>query len=942
MYKIKQNLRSNYQTDAITVNTIPEIESLCKKDKNVYLVFLDSEIHKIFFDIDLKNVKDYKITYDNIYKNLIKEFDNNFNVSIGDSSSNKYNKISFRVILNDMKLKISDMKIWVQNFINDTITDDFKSLFDISVYRNGAMRLPYCSKDGENRPLKIVKGKFDDFITCNTDNAELIDMTDFEIPEVINKIKYNDVKYIYDESQITDLLNQLPESYTNEYPKWLKVLSILKSENLYDVFNTWSKKSSSYNKKSNDKLFNLNKGIFNINYLVYLVNKENNLNIQYFNFYKKYIPLTITPTCDTLTYENKYIYDKDFKNQQYNQETFDKYETLIIKSTTGTGKTSNTAKFCASHNKKILSIITRISLVNQHVDSFRKEGIELMDYREKNDILNKNLVICINSLMLISKLSDHDLKNYIVYIDEINSFLECLTHNDNLNRDLKLIYTTLMRIIKNCYKVVVSDALINDNVFELLKFRPDNTKIFITNTYKKYKNIKAFDINDENEFLDLINNKCLNNEPFLFACDSLKVITEFYNYCLKYNDDKIDKFILITSDTKIEFNDANEFFKDKFVFYSPSITFGVDFNIDTPQDVFCYIKGNSILPSGSFQQTTRTRNINNLYFFCASKDKSVEPKFNSLDDTKDYYYDFIEKSNNLLNISSFIDENDNLKIIENTYFNLFTYNEYVADIYNTSKYLHYKDILIENNFIIDSSNKKVELLDKETRDEISEITDSNMYDLINNYIDDTNKDKPVYCKINEFKNLFNLYDNDDDLLDYSDFIGNQDKINDILNFNRFLKKDDYINDKIDKFNNNTYAVKKIGNIYFKIKFINQIFNKNNIAYFDIDSYDKLQISDQEYNLMIKLFRLSQKKENIKKIIIKCFKSILGNSIFKEHISRPKNNNKREREYQYSLNDDLITKYISITKNLNKNDVKDYFIKHFDLKINNTDGFIDEE
>ena len=37
-------------------------------------------------------------------------------------------------------------------------------------------------------------------------------------------------------------------------------------------------------------------------------------------------------------------------------------------------------------------------------------------------------------------------------------------------------------------------------------------------------------------------------------------------------------------------------------------------SFSTKQDVFIYQKGNSILPSGTFQQTTRTRNIDTLYF----------------------------------------------------------------------------------------------------------------------------------------------------------------------------------------------------------------------------------------------------------------------------------------------------------------------------------------
>jgi hypothetical protein len=62
-------------------------------------------------------------------------------------------------------------------------------------------------------------------------------------------------------------------------------------------------------------------------------------------------------------------------------------------------------------------------------------------------------------------------------------------------------------------------------------------------------------------------------------------------------------------------SDATEEFKDKLVFYSPKITFGVDFSIETPRDVFIYIAGNSIPPSGSYQQATRCRNIQTLYYF---------------------------------------------------------------------------------------------------------------------------------------------------------------------------------------------------------------------------------------------------------------------------------------------------------------------------------------
>ena len=72
------------------------------------------------------------------------------------------------------------------------------------------------------------------------------------------------------------------------------------------------------------------------------------------------------------------------------------------------------------------------------------------------------------------------------------------------------------------------------------------------------------------------------------------------------------KTLLLTADTNFKIYDAQEQFKDKFVFYSPKITYGVDFSIDNPQNVYIYQKGQSIMPNGTFQQTTRCRNINTI------------------------------------------------------------------------------------------------------------------------------------------------------------------------------------------------------------------------------------------------------------------------------------------------------------------------------------------
>ena len=69
------------------------------------------------------------------------------------------------------------------------------------------------------------------------------------------------------------------------------------------------------------------------------------------------------------------------------------------------------------------------------------------------------------------------------------------------------------------------------------------------------------------------------NNYFFCGSDSCKSVTGFFNECIKVAtpEQKTD-FILITSETHFILTNANEQLKNKFVFYSPKIIYGVDFN----------------------------------------------------------------------------------------------------------------------------------------------------------------------------------------------------------------------------------------------------------------------------------------------------------------------------------------------------------------------------
>ena len=83
-----------------------------------------------------------------------------------------------------------------------------------------------------------------------------------------------------------------------------------------------------------------------------------------------------------------------------------------------------------------MTLTNKRNLSDQHCESFEN----LSDYRELNDFKNDAFTICLNSISnkILPSLSDEDLQDYVVYIDEIDSFLK-YTHNDQLTRDIRLI-----------------------------------------------------------------------------------------------------------------------------------------------------------------------------------------------------------------------------------------------------------------------------------------------------------------------------------------------------------------------------------------------------------------------------------------------------------------------------------------------------------------------
>jgi len=337
----------------------------------------------------------------------------------------------------------------------------------------------------------------------------------------------------------------------------------------------------------------------------------------------------------------------------------------------------------------------------------------------------------------------------------------------------------------------------------------------------------------------------------------------------------------------------------------------VDFSIEDAQDVFIYNKGYSIDPALVFQQKTKTININKLYFY--SEVFTHAPLYNSLLECKEYYKQLSNTSKELNDICTILNEKDDIQIIENSFFNLFTYNEYMLDTYKTQKTQHYIDILKRNGFkiteigtsskISKDDNKLMKLVIDDIKDEIynafleSGITENEQ--LKNNLLIlalDESIDKDIF-------------------IEYKDIITDKFETENHLNIIRLLKDEPYINNKLADQNKNTFNISSLNSSYNKIKLLIQLEKDMRLGRLDInfDKAEYFDMNDKRYQLIKKVFRISKATPTTKLLLFQLYITMIKNIGGTDIIISKQTGQKDNRTRIYNLNTDTIMKHIKLNK-----------------------------
>ena len=472
-----------------------------------------------------------------------------------------------------------------------------------------------------------------------------------------NNMKITKDKNLYiPKSHLKQILDDKPLSFFNDIEFW-KFTTIMKYLDAYDLWDEFNKKRDRYDLNKNIEIWNnVNPNKCNINLLIDLFNNKNIRG--YYNL--KHLP-KFTLESEKI---NKTKLGYDFINPNNN---------YIIKSDTGTGKTTSVKHFLNKTNDKFISIVSRKSLGQEQYNNFNDNEFLKCDYYEFVEQIKDedNIIIQLDSILRIHR--NIDLSQYVIILDEFESIIHYLFTSSTLATKRVLIFMRFIEILKQCKNFICIDADITNKSLEFIAtFIHRKYKLF-ENEYKHNKGVEAYEI----EKCDVFIEKLKKEKKFLCCCDSAQQAEYFKK---ELNDNSV---ICITGNTD-EYYNFDDYDK---IIYSPKVIYGIDSSMERP--VYAFYKEHTINPKSMVQQVARCRNITNLYYHFVKKEyKHNKISFNEVLEINKKIVDCVIVNDNLIETNfKMIDSQ-----LEKDYIHLFSRFEYENICYDTNKFCHFLKI----------------------------------------------------------------------------------------------------------------------------------------------------------------------------------------------------------------------------------------------------------
>ena len=350
--------------------------------------------------------------------------------------------------------------------------------------------------------------------------------------------------------------------------------------------------------------------------------------------------------CDfeNLTKENRSKVTRHMDVKYLNAADIDPSKDYIIQSGYKTGKSRLMHDYAKQDNRAVLHIVNLRSSRDGVMEKFADCGV--LSYENKTKFNEeftpgRSVVVTLDSLMMLEKV-DFRAEDYVVYLDEIHSIKVYLASSTTLAANRAQIWSLFGRITKNCKQFIAADNDLCDvEIDYLLKTiqRARECEFWI-NSYKSYGGVRATEV-PTMEGMETLQYQLLLDGEYFVANFNTKRQAEQASKSLQARCEKdgLDpaKVKLFTRTEGARITNIDEQWGNYFVFFSPIIVTGRDFNPDLPTTTFCYVKGtHSLSPEESVQQLARNRNMKHLYFHLENV-AAVTPSFKTEADIKECF-----------------------------------------------------------------------------------------------------------------------------------------------------------------------------------------------------------------------------------------------------------------------------------------------------------------
>jgi len=557
---------------------------------------------------------------------------------------------------------------------------------DLSVYSsNRLMRILGSSKFGETRPLKKAEwhlkssnAPFRKFLISNVKESDLKDASNLvfgRVPEIaiqMAEIKAEKERAIQasrdarrskteneeDNSLFYRMFDSLNEGRFEEYASCIRLIWLAcKLDLSRDQIQQLSSKASNYSEDWTDSTINqfddvkctLTEGT--LHEFLMQDNKEryDELVPKSKRFKHKTIPL------DPISNPDESI---ELNNIGSYIPRFEKKKCIAIRSNMMTFKTQNMKELFTDDNVSVLCVSFRKTLDEAYIKTFEKFGFELYSNLQKiqGKLMAKRLVVQIDSLHLVQGQFDY------LICDEIVSTIK---HLVDFVREKSYVFEALKNYIRNCNRVLVCDALLNDSIITFFRRLRNDEVYVIDNQFKSFQNrsYKIIEAEKSSVVILSIIEKLSQGLKIAVPTNSKKFADKLYA-TVSNGYDNFFKVGLMTIDTDVI--PVEQWSQYDLLIYTPKVVAGNSFDEVYFDEVIAFGCNKSCDANYFSQMLFRVRNIKKSEMTLYIKSR---PSF--LPVLSKPLHKFIKRQDDPVYKTGLTIDNYNQTIVKNDYYDLY-------------------------------------------------------------------------------------------------------------------------------------------------------------------------------------------------------------------------------------------------------------------------------